>query len=135
MDSMTESVADAAILQPHQRRSSSMDFYCLNILFILPFPYKLRAFTKGLSVRELRTPDESASTEGTRSGARRGFLILRHDLGTDFRNKRRGFCSGNWHGFGVALFSCPKKERHSKSPTPLHFQTLSSEWFLWALDP
>ena len=46
-------------------------FFAQKLLFILPFLYKLRAFAKGLSVRELRTP-EQASTEGTRVGARRG---------------------------------------------------------------
>ena len=48
-------------------------FVAQKLLFILPFLYKLKAFAKGLSVRELRTP-EQARTEGTSVGTRRGFF-------------------------------------------------------------
>ena len=43
------------ILRPNRRRSSSTNLFSQNSLFILPFPCVLRAFSRGLSVRELRT--------------------------------------------------------------------------------
>ena len=55
-------------------RSSFTIFVCPKSLFILPFPYVLRAFSGGLSARELRTAKVGW-------GARCGFLILGHESG------------------------------------------------------
>ena len=79
-----------------------MDFSPQQNLFILVFPYKLRAFAKGLSVRELRTPD-GATPEGTRVGARRGIWILRHGFGHGFPRKTARILfpklAWTWRGF------------------------------------
>ena len=51
-------------MRPHRRRSSFTNFFCPKNLFILPCLCLLRAFSEGLSVRELRT--QSCTEEAQR---------------------------------------------------------------------
>ena len=117
------------LLQPHLRRNHPWIFSPEH--FIHPsLPLQTEGIRKGRSVRELRTL-ERASAEGTRVGARRGFLILQHRFGHGFPRKTARIFE--------PFFSLSRKSmlnpRHPKSPNPHHFRKKFSQWFLWVLDP
>ena len=109
-------------LRPHRRRSSSTIFFAPKNFVRPTLPCILRAFSEGLSVRELRT--QSRNEEAQRE--------VGWELAMDFwfcgTNPVPNF-TGNWHEFChkfcpeiapnfSSLFSLPQKS----TPNPRHFR-------------
>ena len=112
--------------------------------FIPPFPCVLRGFFRGsVSPRAPNTIPERGITEGTRVGARRRSLILRHESGPEFYRKLARILSlilpQDHAEFLTPFFHAPKKStpnpRHLRGQNPCQFWELFSQWFLWVLDP
>ena len=115
--------------QPHWRRSSSTDLVAQSSLLILPFPCVPKAFSRSLSVQELRL-------QARKGQAQRelwwefsvGSCFCGMDLGTNSHEQQRGVCSGNCRVLRAdvsALFHLSRttmpNPRLSKSPNPHQF--------------
>ena len=108
------------MLRPHRCRSSFTILFAPKHSFILPCLCVLRAFSEGLSVRELRTQsrNEEAQREvGQKLGG--NFLVLRHESGPElFFWRHEGgheFCHEINPNF-FSLFSLPPKIQAKSMP-------------------
>ena len=107
-------------LQPHWRSNSSMDFPNILILFVLPFPYKLRAFAKVFQPESSEHRNEQAQSElGWELFDYSAWIWARFPRKTAQMVFRELAC---WGDFWNPFFPCPKisapNPRHPKSPNP-----------------
>ena len=111
---MSDSACSPLCLQLRWRRSSSTIIFCTDFVH---FTLSLRTddVLWFFSPRDQNTIPEWANTEGTRVGARRGFLILRHESGPEIYGKLARILSRNCPEF-FSPFPCPKKFRAKSTP-------------------
>ena len=116
------------VLWSHGCRTFAMDFFYQNFCSCYRFPtYAKGIFQGSFSPRVQNAIPEWESTDGTKVGIPRGFLILRHRFG----------CGFSWKT--VPFLPCTKRNTpnlcHPKNHKAQATFKAFSQWFLWALDP
>ena len=128
----------------HRRRSSFTNFFVQKKKFIPPFLCILRAFSEGLSVRELRTQswNEEAQREIGWELAENFCFYVTNPVPIFFLGGTKAV-TNSCHEIAPKFFSpcfpAPKNPRqiHATFGAKIHanFGNFFSQWFLWVLDP